>query len=217
MRNILLAIALVVLFPVIATAKEPTNLAVCKQALIRYHDSGAYGNDINEVAKEAAKYLQYRLKHLGRDKKPAIVLDIDETSLSNYPNMVAMNFGGTPQEMRQAEDAGEDVAIGPILDVYRLAKNNHVAVFFITGRYEYERKATEANLKKEGFGQWDGLIMRSKENEKKPAAEYKTAARKLLTEQGYQILLNIGDQKSDLTGGFADRTYKLPNPYYFIP
>jgi hypothetical protein len=29
--------------------------------------------------------------------------------------------------------------------------------------------------------------------------------------------VNIGDQMSDLDGGFAERTYKLPNPFYFIP
>ena len=33
---------------------------------------------------------------------------------------------------------------------------------------------------------------------------------------GYLIILNVGDQESDLTGGFADRTFKLPNPFYFI-
>jgi len=36
-------------------------------------------------------------------------------------------------------------------------------------------------------------------------------------DQGYTIIVNIGDQMSDLDGGFAERTYKLPNPFYFIP
>jgi hypothetical protein len=30
-------------------------------------------------------------------------------------------------------------------------------------------------------------------------------------------VVNIGDQFSDLAGGFAERVFKLPNPYYFIP
>ena len=34
---------------------------------------------------------------------------------------------------------------------------------------------------------------------------------------GYDIVANFGDQLSDLTGGFADKTFKLPNPMYFLP
>jgi hypothetical protein len=35
--------------------------------------------------------------------------------------------------------------------------------------------------------------------------------------QGYDIVANFGDQYSDLNGGFADRTYKIPNPMYYLP
>jgi hypothetical protein len=28
---------------------------------------------------------------------------------------------------------------------------------------------------------------------------------------------NLGDQFSDLDGGFSDRTFKIPNPMYFLP
>jgi hypothetical protein len=28
---------------------------------------------------------------------------------------------------------------------------------------------------------------------------------------------SMGDQQSDLTGGYAERTFKLPNPVYFLP
>lgn len=31
------------------------------------------------------------------------------------------------------------------------------------------------------------------------------------------IIINAGDQESDLIGGCADATFKLPDPYYFIP
>ena len=38
-----------------------------------------------------------------------------------------------------------------------------------------------------------------------------------LKKQGYKIIENIGDQYSDLTGGYSAATYKLPNPFYYIP
>jgi hypothetical protein len=31
------------------------------------------------------------------------------------------------------------------------------------------------------------------------------------------IVANMGDQPSDLEGGFAERTFLLPNPFYRIP
>jgi HAD superfamily, subfamily IIIB (Acid phosphatase) len=38
--------------------------------------------------------------------------------------------------------------------------------------------------------------------------------RRKLTAEGYIIIANIGDQDSDLTGGYAERIFKLPNPFY---
>ncbi len=46
---------------------------------------------------------------------------------------------------------------------------------------------------------------------------YKTAMRKKITEQGYDIVLSMGDQYSDLVGGYDDAMFKVPNPYYYIP
>lgn len=50
------------------------------------------------------------------------------------------------------------------------------------------------------------------------AIAYKSAIRKQLTEEGYRIWGNVGDQWSDLQGDHTgNRTFKLPNPMYFIP
>jgi hypothetical protein len=48
--------------------------------------------------------------------------------------------------------------------------------------------------------------------------DYKTLTRKHIEQDlGYDIVGNFGDQFSDLNGGFADRTFKMPNPSYFLP
>ena len=70
-----------------------------------------------------------------------------------------------------------------------------------TGRPECLRAVTERNLQ---------INIRS-------AVELKAAERKKLVDRGYTIIVNMGDQMSDLDGGFAERTYKLPNPFYFVP
>jgi putative acid phosphatase of HAD superfamily subfamily IIIB len=49
------------------------------------------------------------------------------------------------------------------------------------------------------------------------AADFKAPERRKLTLAGYRILLSMGDQESDLSGGYAERTFKLPNPVYYLP
>jgi HAD superfamily, subfamily IIIB (Acid phosphatase) len=51
----------------------------------------------------------------------------------------------------------------------------------------------------------------------RPVSEHKTKARIDIESRGFTIVANIGDQESDLVGGHAERAFKLPNPFYFIP
>lgn len=51
-----------------------------------------------------------------------------------------------------------------------------------------------------------------------PTIEYKSSTRRYLeTQRGLDIVANIGDQFSDLHGGYADKIYKVPNPTYYLP
>jgi len=201
----------------VLVAKEPPNLAEAKASIIKYHDSGEYERDIEKVIADAMRYLKLCLeKGIPKGKKPAIILDVDETSLSNYADMLEMNFGGTNQQVQEAEMKGTDRGIKPTLKLYRFAKDNKVAVFFITGRKEVERTATIKNLQQVGYQGWDGLIMRDAEHDHDSAVLYKSAAREKIEKQGYNILLNVGDQQSDLKGPHSGKRFKLPGPFYLI-
>jgi hypothetical protein len=145
-------------------------------------------------------------------QKLAIVLDIDETSLSNYTGLAASGFSGTGTVAPAVSGTG--TAIQPTLALYRDARAHGVAVFFITGRPSQIQSITEQNLKSQGYDQgWQGLAM-------KPSSDgteaFKSGQRAAIEQQGYDIALNMGDQESDLDGGHADRVFKLPNPFYFI-
>jgi predicted secreted acid phosphatase len=50
-----------------------------------------------------------------------------------------------------------------------------------------------------------------------PTIQYKSGTRAYIESQGYDIIANFGDQFSDLQGGFANRTFKMPNPNYYLP
>lgn len=225
MLNKIIALILSVAIPFTATecfAKEPRNLAFVKNNLIQYHDSGEYEKVQAKITNQAMEYLKTRLARMkksaaDKNKKLALVLDIDETSLSNYPDMLAMDFGGTEKDIEEAEGKGTDPAIKSTLTLYRYAKENKVAVFFVTGRTENYRAATEKNLAQAGYQNWDGLFLKPLDYKEKTASIYKINTRQQIENQGYNIVLNIGDQQSDLIGGHADKTFKLPNPYYYIP
>jgi HAD superfamily, subfamily IIIB (Acid phosphatase) len=49
------------------------------------------------------------------------------------------------------------------------------------------------------------------------AADFKAPQREQIEQRGYTIIANLGDQPSDLDGGFSEQTYLLPNPFYRIP
>jgi predicted secreted acid phosphatase len=50
-----------------------------------------------------------------------------------------------------------------------------------------------------------------------PTIQYKSGTRAYIQSQGYDIVANFGDQFSDLLGGHADKTFKMPNPNYYLP
>ena len=54
-------------------------------------------------------------------------------------------------------------------------------------------------------------------NKSCPTIQYKSGVRAHIEDLGYEIVANFGDQFSDLTGGFADKTFKMPNPNYYLP
>ena len=50
-----------------------------------------------------------------------------------------------------------------------------------------------------------------------PTIQYKSGTRAYIESLGYDIVADFGDQYSDLIGGYTDKTFKLPNPNYYLP
>jgi len=200
-----------------------TNLFDAQRSIERYLASGAYEAQFARVVGDASSWLEQQAKLVER---PAIVLDIDETSLSNWPaykvNGWARIVNGAcdlqrgPCGLRAWQESARSPALKPTLNLVRRAHALGVAVFFITGRPANLRDATERNLRDQGF-EWEQVILEPVGASFASAADFKAPERRKITERGYTILLSMGDQQSDLTGGYAERTFKLPNPVYFLP
>ncbi len=145
--------------------------------------------------------------------KAAIVLDIDETSLSNYAGLLASGF--TAEGTVATAVSGTGTAIAPTLALYRDAIAHHVAVFFVTGRPSEIQEITETNLRNVGYDEgWSGIYFKPTEAD---TEQFKSSTRAAIKKSGYRIIVNVGDQQSDLDGGYAQRDFKLPDPFYYIP
>jgi acid phosphatase len=196
-------------------SREPANLGSLKQQIRAYVSAGTYQEDIAAVAADAKVWIEQRAAKRVPGERLAAVFDLDETLLSNVPFMLEQDFGGTDAAWDAWFVAAEAPAIEPVRDVFWTARKLGIEVFFITGRRERVRVGTEANLRTVGCGDFAALVMKPNEW-KGTAAAYKTAERKRLVAEGYVIIANIGDQESDLVGGQAERTFKLPDPFYLI-
>ncbi|HEY4009106.1 MAG TPA: HAD family acid phosphatase [Acidobacteriaceae bacterium] len=190
---------------------------------------GCYWADLDTQYERAEAALAIVVKKHSAGEKLAIVFDIDETVLSKFCQMPAEDYG----YMQPVDDAwtlrAEAIPIPGALRLFNEAKADGVAVFFITGRpgapkegaphpRENQEAATERNLEAAGFHGWKGLALRNGPENGAKTIPYKSEERRKILEQGYHIVMSVGDQWSDLLGEpQADVNVKLPNPFYFIP
>lgn len=194
-----------------STGREPANLQPLKQQIRAYVERGDYQRDIDTIAARAREWIEQRAAQGG--PRLAVVFDLDETLFFNWPYLKAADFGYVHREWERWVEEANAPAIESVRELYRTARRLGVGVFLITGRPERARGATERNLRAIGCADYAALLCKGDDGRGTSAA-FKTEARRRLFGEGWAIIANIGDQESDLAGGFAERTFKLPNPFY---
>ncbi|WP_189303609.1 HAD family acid phosphatase [Streptomyces cinerochromogenes] len=156
-------------------------------------DHATWQKDCQAVMDQALPYLKDRIAAAAPGEKQAIVLDIDNTALET-------DFGFSyPQPANK-----------PVLDVARYAQEHGVSLFFVTARPGVLYWPTEYNLEHDGYDV-SGLHVRGLLDLFKDVAAYKTAQRVGIENDGYTIIANVGNSATDLSGGHAERTFKLPD------
>jgi predicted secreted acid phosphatase len=154
-------------------------------------------SDVTEVTRTTGTHLADRLPD--SSEKTAIVLDIDNTAL----------------ESAYATVAGAVPATAPVLAIAKQAKRDGAAVFFVSARDESFRVSTQANLESVGYPV-DGLFLRPS-GTTDSLQTYKTRQRIRIEQSGYTIVANIGNNTTDLAGGHAEHTTKLPDYDGLLP
>lgn len=201
------------------TSAEPVNIALLKQQIEQYQQSGEYLQEVDKVISKAHSYLRKVIALNNKKAHPgklALVLDIDETSLTNFSKIKARGFCNLKNAIHQEILAADSPALKPTLNLYNYALKNNVKVFFVTGRDTSEKEATIKNLHMAGYQKWSGIYFKPMDYHSASIIPFKSSARKKITEMGYTIVESIGDQYSDIRGGYTMCGFKLPNPFYFI-
>jgi hypothetical protein len=214
------------------SAEPLENFGVERYKLVQYGDctgsAGCYWADLDAQYRRAEGALTMELAAHQHGKKLAMVMDIDETTLTNYCEMRREDFGYIATMYRAWETSPEAaMAIPGALRLFSEARQAGVAVFFITGRAGRpdgaptgadETAATARNLEAAGFHGWAGLQLRNGPENHMATIEYKSSERRRVVGEGYTLMLSVGDQWSDLLGDpQAEVSVKLPNPFYFLP
>lgn len=208
----LLALMAAAVFAGCSSAPKLTNLETAKGEVRFYYESGEYNKELLEAVSDAMKDFD---KVNVRDSS-AVVFDIDETVLSNYPAIKSMDFGFVGDLWNKWILDAKAPAIEEVRSLYNYLVGRKFHILFITGRTRAQYDATFKNLKEAGYTQFDTLIVRPDNMLKAPAENFKSIERLVLTNMGYRIEGCVGDQWSDLKGSYTGIKVKLPNYLYLI-
>ncbi|MFR9798564.1 HAD family acid phosphatase [Streptomyces sp. MS06] len=193
-----------------------------------------YARDLSRLDADAKRYIDKAARKAHhRGEKPAVVFDIDDTLLLSLDYEKRYHYTYNPSTWADYVNRADRPAVFGSPELVRYAESKGVEVFYNSGLSEAQRAAAVENLKKVGADvNLDPGHMFLKDKANPPAylsdcatpaawtcstVEYKSGTRKHIEKDlGYEIVANFGDQFSDLEGGHADRTYKIPNPTYFV-
>ncbi|PWA67543.1 acid phosphatase, class B-like protein [Artemisia annua] len=190
----------------------------CETYIGHYMLGEQYRKDVDLVTEEAYEYAKGL--NITKDGKDLWIFDIDETTLSNLPYYAsdAVAFGAIPYNATLFNEWVEEAAAPAIpgaLKLYKQLIELGFKIVFLTGTEEAYAEARTKNMKDVGYTTWEKIIYKGVSDGS--GVVYKQAKRKALEEVGYRIRGNMGDQWSDLLGtNPGDRTFKVPDPMYYI-
>lgn len=188
------------------------NLRVAKDRVKDYYESGKYDEEMDSIFSDAKD----QIKNIKIKNNSTVIFDVDDTALSNYEISKKLDFGYDYTIVQDWVMGAKLPAIKQTKDFYDFLKSKNIKRIFLTSRNFDEYVATYKNLIDKGYNDFDTLIVRSKSDKDLGSQNFKTKERENLTKAGYEIIATVGDQWTDLNGGFSGIKIKVPNYLYEI-
>ena len=193
-------------------AESTYGVAELPETIRAYHDSGAYGSDLGRVASHARRSLGNQLRRLRESPGPGRYSECNRAgrtlsggraascSTSTRPRSPTTTGSKRPASARRAcPRRGQGQRPRDPADARALpfARKHGVEAFFITGRPEGLAEVADTNLRQVGYDQ--GYTLITKPPGGLHTIEYKSGERARIEEElGFTVLVNVGDQDSDL-------------------
>lgn len=186
-----------------------------KTDIIEYYERDAHEIEVASILKKAQDIVSFT----SNLKNVAIVLDIDETSLNHYQALKAYNFPQDDNHKVWDESifATTGTPIQATLDFYKFCLAKELKIFFVSARVADSINATKTALNNAGYTEYEDVFVFPEEitnYNPEQFINFKAERRAYIESLGYKILLSVGDQPSDLIGGYAQYTFQLPNYMY---
>jgi acid phosphatase len=194
-------------------AVEPPELSI--PSGLTYAHSQQYKKEFSQAIDSARKFCQQYKREHPAARNLAIVSDIDETIVDNREEFIAHPDKFIWSQFEDWIKQARAPVLKPTADFLKWARKEGFAIILVTGRPEVDRIYTIENLVRDGIA-YDALYLRPENGEREPPQVYKSGVRKKLEDMGFTIVVNLGDQPSDLVGGHCLDCEKLPNQMYFL-
>jgi len=179
---------------------------------IQETESKTFKDDFQDVVRQAEHYLE----GIAPAPNKVVITDLDETLVNNTPYYKRYKAFQPDTWETWLKDSKPNPFNPAVLDLLKNAKQRGFSVMFITGRPSFQGHNTLEQLAT-GF-QWDGIYLKPR-GIQISATQYKASVRQMLRNMGYEIVMTIGDQPSDLDQPIspAHGQFLLPNVMYSIP
>jgi acid phosphatase len=188
------------------------SLPTAKDIIKNYYESGMYDKELDKIYYNA----KMKIDKMKIKNNSTAIFDIDDTALSNYEISKRLDYGYDYQIVQDWVMSSKLPAIKQTKLFYDFLKSKGIKLIFLTGRQSEEYEATYKNLIDTGYSGFDTLIVRAEKQRDISPAKFKSQIRKELTKKGYDIIICIGDQWSDIEGQYTGLKIKLPNYLYEI-
>jgi len=146
-----------------------------------------------------------RSRNRSRSKKPALVVDVDETVLDNsrfQAELVLRGAAYTAEDWKAWCDRAEAGAVPGAVDFLNYAARQGVRVFYITNRRQPEKAGTINNLTKLGFPAVTDESVMIREQGTTGSKE----SRREKVRLHYWIAMLVGDNLNDFNDNFAGKS-----------
>ena len=180
---------------------EQSQNSIAVNAMLWHQTSGEY----RALCYQAFNLAKLRIDETLRNpsnKKPAVIVDIDETMLDNSPynaNLI-VNGGSFSQTTWKAWTEGANATAVPgAVEFMNYAVSKGADVFYLSNRKLEEKDGTLANLIRLGFPQADDahILLRTESGGKEK--------RRMKVAETHEVILLCGDNLNDFTDIFEKK------------